>query len=173
MKIRYWKKAFGFEGYIVDCFAGELYSIKTGSLKKRKLHENKGYARVNLSKDNKQVFLFIHRLIWMSYHEREIPDSLTIDHIDNDCKRNHINNLQLMSLKDNTIKGNRGNHKRRLKIKLTYSNGLTKVFDSFQAASSSHNKNKNWIAILLWKARDKGLDYININKEKVRYEIVR
>jgi hypothetical protein len=66
-----------------------------------------GYLCISLSdgKGNPHQTL-IHRFIW-EYFNGKIPDSLTVDHIDEDKTNNRINNLQLLTREENSKKSNR------------------------------------------------------------------
>lgn len=85
---------------------GNLYWRKTpsncvdikdpaGSLKS----DGTGYIRVTYKRKQYQL----HNLIWV-LHNGEIPDSLYVDHIDNDPSNNKIDNLQLLTLPENLRK---------------------------------------------------------------------
>lgn len=63
---------------------------KVGSL------NNKGYLQVQI--DGKKFS--VHRLVWILHHG-DIPDDMTIDHINMDTLDNSIENLRLLSLQDN------------------------------------------------------------------------
>jgi hypothetical protein len=54
---------------------------------------------------NKTVNLFVHRVVWEIVNG-PIPDGFTVDHINNDKQDNRIENLQLLSAKENIVKGN-------------------------------------------------------------------
>lgn len=72
----------------------------------RELHPaltNRGYLRVNLSKDKTVKRVHIHRLVAEAFIPN--PDNLpTVDHIDGDKLNNRVENLQWLSYKDNTRK---------------------------------------------------------------------
>lgn len=48
---------------------------------------------------------YVHRLVYEAY-VGDIPEGMTVDHIDGDKLNNHHSNLQLLSPEDNAIKGN-------------------------------------------------------------------
>lgn len=78
---------------------GHIYSIP----KKIQLHEeydgNKKYARVQLYHNiNKKMF--VHRIVWECY-KGVIPDGYEIDHVDNNPLNNSLDNLQLITHKEN------------------------------------------------------------------------
>ena len=109
-----------YEGYYVTK-SGKIISVKVkggnGKLdysNPRRLSEKvdkDGYHEVCLSMiiDGKQKRLYrkVHRLVWIGFNGN-IPNELTIDHIDSDVDNNNLNNLQLLSREDNTSKARRG-----------------------------------------------------------------
>ncbi len=71
---------------------GEFYT-ETLHLKK---HQINGYEYVSISGKSKLV----HRLMWEIFNG-EIPNGMEIDHIDTDRLNNNINNLRLVTQKEN------------------------------------------------------------------------
>jgi hypothetical protein len=61
------------------------------------------YLRVNLKKGNTVKRHYIHRLVYTSYHGH-IPEGLHVDHIDNNCRNNFLENLQLLTPEANREK---------------------------------------------------------------------
>ena len=72
----------------------------------------KGYVSIKLFKKKYQA----HRLVWIM-HNGDIPEELTIDHIDNNKVNNKIQNLQILTRSDNAKKF-WSNHKRISKSKI-------------------------------------------------------
>ena len=72
----------------------------------------KGYLLVKLFKKQYAA----HRLVWIM-HNGDIPEELTIDHIDNNKVNNKIQNLQILTRSDNSKKF-WSNHKRTIGRKL-------------------------------------------------------
>lgn len=48
----------------------------------------------------------VHNLIWIM-HNDEIPEGCVIDHIDNNCKNNRIENLRVATLSQNNFNSNK------------------------------------------------------------------
>lgn len=68
------------------------YRIIKGKILKPKL-DNKGYYKIGLTKDNKQKFYFIHRLVALTYLPN--PNNYKIiNHKDGNPKNNYIENLE-------------------------------------------------------------------------------
>ena len=51
----------------------------------------------------KRQHYYIHQLVYR-YYVGNIPEGMTVDHIDNDKNNNHYSNLQLLTRSDNTKK---------------------------------------------------------------------
>lgn len=93
---------------------GDVFSYKWK--KKRKLkpqrasQSKKGYYQVRLFKgkgDNMGTLYYVHRLIYENF-VGEIPDGKEIDHVDGDTSNNSIDNLQLLTPRNNKIKSIKG-----------------------------------------------------------------
>ncbi len=63
-----------------------------------------GYLQVNLTDvcGNRKKF-YVHRLVWMAYNG-SMPEGYEIDHINSIKCDNNVNNLQLLTRKDNMMK---------------------------------------------------------------------
>lgn len=90
----------------------EYQTTEDGCLIKRrgigliKMHPDKdGYLKYHLCQGKRTINLFVHRVIWMVFNG-DIPDGLTVDHIDGDKTNNNISNLQLLTAEQNAVKGN-------------------------------------------------------------------
>ena len=69
------------------------------------LLDKDGYLKLALTQNDVTYNIFLHKAIWNIY-KGDVPEGFTIDHIDNDKLNNKIDNLQLLSSRDNVIKGN-------------------------------------------------------------------
>ena len=124
-----------FEGYYATK-SGKVISVKIkgghGRLdySKPRLHSEKidkdGYLELCFSMiiDGKQkrIYRRKHRVIWETFNG-DIPDDMTIDHIDFDKTNNDISNLRLLSLEDNAKRHEVPNTKNRCHYNL-YLNGI-------------------------------------------------
>lgn len=63
-----------------------------------------GYTHVLLSKNGERKTLDVHPLIWKTFNG-EIPNDMQVNHIDEDKTNNKLDNLELLSPKDNTNYG--------------------------------------------------------------------
>ena len=59
-----------------------------------------GYLNVVLSKDNKHTAFNVHRLVYETFNGK-IPEGMEINHIDEDKSNNSLENLNLMTHKEN------------------------------------------------------------------------
>lgn len=64
-----------------------------------------GYEKAALTIEGKTHNAFVHRLLYEAVYG-EIPEGMTVDHIDDDRTNNHISNLQLLPRGENSVKGN-------------------------------------------------------------------
>ena len=124
-----------FEGYYATK-SGKVISVKIKGGQGRldysrpRLHNEKidkdGYLELCFSMiiDGKQkrIYRRKHRVIWETFNG-DIPDGMTIDHIDFDKTNNDISNLRLLSLEDNSKRHEVPNTKGRCHYNL-YLNGI-------------------------------------------------
>jgi hypothetical protein len=92
-----------FSRYVASS-AGYILSMSRGT-KMKPYVNRKGYLIVGLRGDeSKTKCIPVHRVIWMAFNG-PIPKGLVVDHIDNNPGNNRINNLQLLSNRENVVKG--------------------------------------------------------------------
>ena len=105
------KEIDGYNGLYTIDKDGNVYSYKYGKKKKlkpqRASQSKKGYFQVRLfSKEyNTGKLQYIHRLVYESF-VGEIPKNKEIDHIDGDTTNNSLDNIQILSRRDNMDKFN-------------------------------------------------------------------
>ena len=115
-----WKPIYGFEAYQVsnlgkvrskDRYANSGIGIRLykGKLLKPGM-DRVGYIHVVLSKDNKQKMFLVHRLVYEAFNGK-IPEGMQVNHIDEDKSNNSIENLNVMTCKENVNWGT-GNERR-------------------------------------------------------------
>lgn len=86
---------------------GRIWSYKTNKFLKPYLDKD-GYQRVWLSNnDGKMKQYQVHRVVYEAVTRNPIPDGMQVNHIDEDKTNNHINNLNLMTCKENNNWGTR------------------------------------------------------------------
>lgn len=64
----------------------------------------KYYPAVTINYNNKQKTFSLSSLIWLGYLKKEIPAGYVVDHIDNDSFNNDVDNLQLLTIRQNIEK---------------------------------------------------------------------
>lgn len=115
-----WKPIDGFEAYQVsslgkvrskDRYANSGIGIRLykGKVLKPGMSRD-GYLHVVLSKDNKQTTFNVHRLVYETFNGK-IPEGMQVNHIDEDKTNNSIENLNVMTFKEN-INWGTGNERR-------------------------------------------------------------
>jgi hypothetical protein len=102
-----WKKIPGFENYEVSNL-GNVKSFKYGKERILKNRINKdGYYRINLSnKGEKQKTFQLHQLVAIAFlnHKPNGNNGLVVDHINNIKTDNRLENLQLITNRENSSK---------------------------------------------------------------------
>lgn len=106
-----WKPIYGFENYqvsnlgrvksldrLVNGNCGSVYVSKGRILKPGK--DNGGYQHIGLCKDGKRTTFAVHRLVWEAFNGKR-PEGMEINHIDEDKSNNSLDNLNLMTHKEN------------------------------------------------------------------------
>lgn len=137
-----WKDIKGYEGLYQVSNEGRVKSIRYR--KEKILHQNKvrGYLRTILSKNGVKTQYQTHRLVYETF-ESDIPNGLQVNHIDENKENNCVENLNLMTPKENM---NWGTNRQRAaeKYKKTLyqydkNNNLICVFDSIKSACEKYN----------------------------------
>ena len=97
---------------IADCENGKVYTTKGpgGNILKEPKELSgtiiNGYRVVNIRNGNIKKQCRVHRIIWIAKNGI-IQDGMVVDHINNDKLDNRINNLQLLTAKDNSTKASK------------------------------------------------------------------
>ena len=109
---------------------GKILSLKWNKKRILKLRLTRfGYLDFCLSEKNKKRQYFVHRFVYECF-KGEIPKGMQTDHIDNNKKNNSINNLQILSPKEN-------HHKSHCKkvVSFNVETKEEKIFNSLKEAS--------------------------------------
>ena len=89
------------------------YTVYSNGLIERK--HTKGYVKPTKAKNSNHLYFrlteeskkskleYVHRFVWEAFNGA-IPDGLVIDHIDEDPTNNRLENLQLLTLAENSSK---------------------------------------------------------------------
>ena len=119
MENEIWRDIPGYEGYYQASNLGRVRSLdrfiyhKNGHYQKSVgkilicVPNKIGYCQVFLCKNNeKKKHFYVHRLVWTTFYG-EIPDDMEVNHKDENKQNNSLDNLNLLSHKDNNNWGNK------------------------------------------------------------------
>ena len=100
-----WEQAEGFSRYLIST-DGKIYSLKSDRLLPQGITE-RGYKQVDVYNDmGVKKHMKVHRLVYMA-HVGVIPNGLQVNHKDENKTNNCIDNLELMTNKENCSYGTR------------------------------------------------------------------
>jgi hypothetical protein len=109
-----WKTIKGFENYQVSNL-GNVKALNYKRTKKEKIInqciDKSGYSYVRLWLNSKANTKKIHQLVAIAFlNHKPCGMKIIVDHIDNDKNNNHLNNLQLLSNRENCSKDKKNKH---------------------------------------------------------------
>lgn len=172
-----WKPVVGYEGLYEVSDEGRVRSLRFGKVKvlSPKLYKN-GYNAVNLYKNKKRKMYYVHRLVWVSFRG-EIAKGMVVNHLNEIKTDNRLENLEICTVTENNNFGTRneraaksllGNTNRAMQLKLTNAKSCAKyTFSSSCEASEFFGyKHKREVGNLIYQARKRGENFINIRGEK-------
>lgn len=126
-----WKAVKGFEGIYEVSNRGRVKSLKYGKERILKPQQNGiGYFMVDLCYKNKKKRYYVHRLVWETFNG-PIPKGLVINHKSEIKKENNLDNLELVTNKENANYGTRN-----LRISQRNSKSITLINASTSARYS-------------------------------------
>ena len=143
--IEIWKDIKDYEGLYQVSNWGRVKSLGNGGTHKtsrilKSAKNTRGYLQVQLSKNGKRKWFFIHRLVAEVFLEN--PENLPqVNHIDEDKTNNRVENLEWKSHKDNNNHGTRNERiskantngkKTKRVLQLSLDGELIKVWESTQ-----------------------------------------
>ena len=114
-----WKDIKGFEGLYRVSNLGRVKSLKRSYRLKEKILKpliNKGYYQVELCKNSKVRFYYVHRLVWEAFNG-SIPENMQVNHLNEIKTDNRLENLNLMTAKENLNWGTRNERMAKSKSK--------------------------------------------------------
>ena len=104
-----WKPVPGYDGYMISDL-GRVKSLNYRMTGKEQIlipgKDRYGYLYVDLWKDGNRKRVFVHRLVWVAFNG-PIPDCMQVNHINEDKTDNRLENLNLMTCKENNNWGTR------------------------------------------------------------------
>ena len=125
----------------------------TGEIKELKPKIDRyGYVVYGLSNNGKVTWITAHRLVYNAF-VGSIPKGMQINHIDEDKTNNNINNLELVTPKENSNWGTRsersGMKKRKPVIKCDLNGNEIESYSSIKEAAIFNNTKQNYISAVL------------------------
>ena len=136
-----WKDVKGYEGSYQVSDLGNVRSLDRVVSDGRKIKgrllkpcfDSYGYLIVCLSFNNKIKTRTVHRLVAVAFLEHEpCGFKLVIDHVDNDKLNNKLDNLQLISQRENTTKDRVGGTSKHIGVSFykKYNKYVTRCWDN-------------------------------------------
>jgi len=109
-QIEIWKDVVGYEGIYQISNLGRVKSLKFGRERIIMAYANgRGYLLVGLLKEGLKGTRAIHQLVAESFLEHTpCGHKVVVDHIDNNKLNNNVENLQLITQRDNSSKDKKG-----------------------------------------------------------------
>lgn len=98
-----WKSIIGYPNYEVSSI-GTVRSLRYGGRILKACPSNFGYLYVNLIHNKKVKSTAVHKLVMIHFGESQKNQDDIVDHIDGDKTNNRVDNLQWISIRDNTLK---------------------------------------------------------------------
>ena len=114
-----WKDIKGFEGLYRVSNLGRVKSLKRPYRLKEKILKpliTKGYYQVELCKNSIAKFYKVHRLVWEAFNG-SIPENMQVNHLNEIKTDNRLENLNLMTAKENLNWGTRNKRMAKSKSK--------------------------------------------------------
>jgi len=103
-----WKDVVGYEGLYEVSDLGRVRNAKNGMIRKLYIRDGE-YPSVGLSKEGKRKTRRVHQLVAIGFlGHTPSGHSVHVDHIDNNKLNNNINNLQLLTCRENNSKDKSG-----------------------------------------------------------------
>ena len=100
-----WKKVKDYEGLYEVSNLGRVKSLRFNKEKIFKRGEGKNYLYVVLSKNSIKKTISIHQLVAICFlNHNPCGSKIVVDHIDNNPSNNRVDNLQLITTRENTSK---------------------------------------------------------------------
>jgi len=129
MIIEEFKDVVGFDGHYQVSNLSRVKSLKRNGEKmlSPSIDKTKGYYRVNLYKNNQRKLVYIHQLVAIAFlGHKPNGNKMVVDHIDNNKGNNRVDNLQVISSRENSSKDQWRRNPSSLFIGVCWSSGKKK-----------------------------------------------
>lgn len=131
-----WKDIPEFEGYQVSNL-GRIKSLERINVLGRRVKEKilkplisrNGYYLIGLYKNSIQKFYYVHRLVWIAFNG-QIPEGYEINHLNEVKSNNRLENLNLVTHKENINFGTRTEKCSKSVLQFTLEDILIKEYPS-------------------------------------------
>lgn len=129
-----WKTINGYPNYEVSS-TGLVKSVRYNRLLKGSKNDS-GYEYVNLIHNRIKKTTAIHKLVMEHFGPEKPSEQMIIDHKDGNKINNHIDNLEWVTIQENTIRGYKNNDKKELVLQLKKENKTVKEICSIVGLGS-------------------------------------
>ena len=152
-RIRTYNKTTYTKKHGIRCWKNRILKFKGKTYKT-------GY-RVDLWKDGKSKSFLVARLVAFTFYNKDINNKkLTVDHVDGNRFNNNLENLEIVSLKENIQRAFKNNLMTQKNIKvIDKKTNEEKLYTSMSKASISINKSKGYISSKIKKGIFSDDDY--------------
>ena len=143
-----WKEILDYPGYFVSN-EGRIKSCKqdkNGKILKGKI--NKGYITVDLRKEGKTYNFALHRLVLSAFCPIENEKNYTVNHKDGDRFNNTLDNLEWLTLSENTAHARHilKSGKAAIAVRIVENDGTEKIYSSISEAAQDQGVAKTTIS---------------------------
>lgn len=152
MKTEIWKDVIGYEGMYQISNLGNVFSLKTNKKLKQSI-DSTGYYAVGLTNKKTKIFR-VHKLMAIMFlNHKPLGYKLVIDHINNNKLDNRIDNLQIVTIRENTTKDRK--KKTKLGVSFYKNKYYVRVYYKHKNHYLGRYDNENEAAIKYQEAIDK------------------
>lgn len=160
-----WKDIVGYEGYYQVSNLGRVKGLNRINARKTPLKEmmmkqkinQDGYRSLMLTKNGERKTFLVHRLVAIAFIENEYNKPV-VNHIDENKLNNNVNNLNWMTVKENTNWGNgveKSHITQRKNIYAILEDGTDMYFNSITECAKYFNTGSGGIGNVLNGKRTK------------------
>jgi hypothetical protein len=146
--IEIWKDVVGYEGlYQVS----NLGSVKSKNKVLNPYVNRKGYQTVSLSKKSKVRVFKVARLVYLTFNGLSYYNNLSVNHIDFNTLNNNLDNLELLTLAENTIYSWKNNRHTSFKEVYLIKNNKKILYKSHRDLAKELGRSVNYISTKLFR----------------------